>query len=161
MINLHERMGLGWDRTLGPWTCSQTRICCQTVTQTRFRLRYAARISFLYKFLWCRTCISCCMPLFGGFISWSVKVSKLCLTATQLSESARMVLAEVVLSRCQTYAMYQQKVPVLNFCFKKDTNTINLVSLTSARVDTCSSVSYVSYPQTEKSAMCMGFLAFL
>ena len=49
----------------------------------------------------------------------------------------------------------------MNFIsFKKDTNEIDLVSLTSAIVDTCSSVSYVSYPQTEKSAMCMASLAF-
>ena len=39
MINLHESMGPGRDRTHDPWICSQTRICCQT----RYRLRYAAR----------------------------------------------------------------------------------------------------------------------
>ena len=39
MINLHESMGPGWDRTRDRWICSQTRICCQT----RYRLRYAAR----------------------------------------------------------------------------------------------------------------------
>ena len=39
MINLHESMGLGRDRTRNPWICSQTRICCQT----RYRLRYEAR----------------------------------------------------------------------------------------------------------------------
>ena len=38
MINLHESMGPGRDRTRDPWICSQTRICCQT----RYRLRYAA-----------------------------------------------------------------------------------------------------------------------
>ena len=42
MINLHESMGPGRDRTRDPWICSQTRICCQT----RYRLRYAAR--------WCK-----------------------------------------------------------------------------------------------------------
>ena len=30
MINFHESMGLGQDRTQDPWICSQTRICCQT-----------------------------------------------------------------------------------------------------------------------------------
>ena len=39
MINLHESMGPGWDRSRDPWICSQTRICCQTC----YRLRYAAR----------------------------------------------------------------------------------------------------------------------
>ena len=39
MINIHESMGAGPDRTRDPWICSQTRICCQT----RYRLRYAAR----------------------------------------------------------------------------------------------------------------------
>ena len=39
MINLHESMGPGRDRTRHPWNCSQTRIC----SQTRYRLRYAAR----------------------------------------------------------------------------------------------------------------------
>ena len=39
MINPHESMGPGRDRTCDPWICSQTRICCQT----RYRLRYAAR----------------------------------------------------------------------------------------------------------------------
>ena len=39
MINLHESMGPGRDRTREPWICSQTRICCQT----HYRLRYAAR----------------------------------------------------------------------------------------------------------------------
>ena len=38
MINLHESMGPGRDRTHDP--CSQTRIC----SQTRYRLRYAARL---------------------------------------------------------------------------------------------------------------------
>ena len=33
-------MGPGRDRTRDPWICSQTRICCQT----RYRLRYAARL---------------------------------------------------------------------------------------------------------------------
>ena len=37
MINLHESMGPGRDRTRDPWICSQTRICCQT----RYRLRCA------------------------------------------------------------------------------------------------------------------------
>ena len=32
-------MGPGRDRTCDPWNCSQTRIC----SQTRYRLRYAAR----------------------------------------------------------------------------------------------------------------------
>ena len=41
MINLHERIGPGRDRTCDPWICNQTRICCQT----RFRLRYAALYS--------------------------------------------------------------------------------------------------------------------
>ena len=40
MINLHESMGPGWDRTRDPWICSKTRIC----SQTRYRLRYTARI---------------------------------------------------------------------------------------------------------------------
>ena len=39
MIDLHESMGPGRDRTRDPWICSQTRICCQT----RYRLRYEAR----------------------------------------------------------------------------------------------------------------------
>ena len=39
MINLHESMGPGRDRTRNPWISSQTRICCQT----RYRLRCAAR----------------------------------------------------------------------------------------------------------------------
>ena len=39
MINLHESMGPGRDRTRDPWICSQTRICCQT----RYRLRYVAQ----------------------------------------------------------------------------------------------------------------------
>ena len=39
MINLHESMGPGRDRTRDPWICSQLRIC----NQTRYRLRYAAR----------------------------------------------------------------------------------------------------------------------
>ena len=30
MINLHESMGPGRDRTRDPWNCSQTRFCCQT-----------------------------------------------------------------------------------------------------------------------------------
>ena len=38
MINIHERMGPGGDRTCDPWICSQTRICCQTC----YRLRYVA-----------------------------------------------------------------------------------------------------------------------
>ena len=41
MINLHESMGLGRDRTRDPWICSQTRICCQT----RYRLCYAPGFS--------------------------------------------------------------------------------------------------------------------
>ena len=43
MINLHESMVPGRDRTRDPWICSQTRIC----NQTRYRLRYAARL-FIY-----------------------------------------------------------------------------------------------------------------
>ena len=39
MINLHESMGPGRDRTRDLWVCSQTRICCQT----RYRLSYVAR----------------------------------------------------------------------------------------------------------------------
>ena len=39
MINLHESMGPGRDRTHEPWICGQTRICCQT----RYRLRYVPR----------------------------------------------------------------------------------------------------------------------
>ena len=39
MINLHESMGPGRDRTRDPWICSQLRIC----NQTRYRLHYAAR----------------------------------------------------------------------------------------------------------------------
>ena len=38
MINLHESMGPGWDRTRDPWICSQTQICCQT----HYRLCYLA-----------------------------------------------------------------------------------------------------------------------
>ena len=41
MINLHESMGPGRDRTRDPWICSQLRIC----NQTRYWLRYAARWS--------------------------------------------------------------------------------------------------------------------
>ena len=44
MINLHESMAPGRDRTRDPWICSQTRICCQT----RCRLRYAARFKLEY-----------------------------------------------------------------------------------------------------------------
>ena len=39
MINLHESIGPGRDRTGDPWICSQTRIC----SQTSYRLRYVAR----------------------------------------------------------------------------------------------------------------------
>ena len=46
MINLHESMGPGRDRTRDPWICSQTRICCQT----RYGLRYAARSLFSQAF---------------------------------------------------------------------------------------------------------------
>ena len=49
MINLHESMGPGRDRTRDPWICSQTRICCQT----RYRLRYAARYLHWFDFLAC------------------------------------------------------------------------------------------------------------
>ena len=49
MINLHESMVPGRDRTRDPWIYSQTRIC----SQTRYRLRYAARSSsalcFIFK----------------------------------------------------------------------------------------------------------------
>ena len=38
MINLHESMGPGRDRTHDPWISSQTSIC----SQTPYRLRYAA-----------------------------------------------------------------------------------------------------------------------
>ena len=41
MINLHESMRPGRDRTRDPWNCSQTRICSQT--RYMYRLRYAAR----------------------------------------------------------------------------------------------------------------------
>ena len=41
MINLHESMVPGGDRTRDPWICSHTRIC----SQTRYRLRYAARLT--------------------------------------------------------------------------------------------------------------------
>ena len=44
MINLHESMVPGRDRTRDPWNCSQTRIC----SQTRYRLRYAARCNLEY-----------------------------------------------------------------------------------------------------------------
>ena len=40
MINLHESMGLGRDQSPDPWICSQICIC----NQTRYRLRYAARL---------------------------------------------------------------------------------------------------------------------
>ena len=43
MINPHESMGPGQDRTRDPWICSQIRIC----SQTRYRLRYAARFGML------------------------------------------------------------------------------------------------------------------
>ena len=39
MINLHESMGPGRDRTRNPWICSQIHICCQTC----YRLPYAAQ----------------------------------------------------------------------------------------------------------------------
>ena len=39
MINLHESMGPGRDRTRDPWIFSQERI----YSQTRYRLRYTAR----------------------------------------------------------------------------------------------------------------------
>ena len=45
MISLHKSMGPGRDRTRDPWICSQTRICCQT----RYRLRYAARLERVQK----------------------------------------------------------------------------------------------------------------
>ena len=44
MINLHESMGPGRDRTRDPWICSQLRIC----SQTRYRLRYAAQYLGLF-----------------------------------------------------------------------------------------------------------------
>ena len=40
-------MGPGRDRTRDPWICSQTRICCQT----RYRLRYAARLTWTLPLL--------------------------------------------------------------------------------------------------------------
>ena len=43
MINLHESVGPGRDRTRDPWICSQLRIC----NQTRYWLRYAARYTFI------------------------------------------------------------------------------------------------------------------
>ena len=45
MINLHESMGQGRDCTRGPWICSQTRICCQTL----YRLRYTAQYQYTVK----------------------------------------------------------------------------------------------------------------
>ena len=38
-------MGPGRDRTRDPWICSQLRIC----SQTRYRLRYAARSIYVVK----------------------------------------------------------------------------------------------------------------
>ena len=43
MINPHESMKPGWDRTRDYWICSQTHIC----SQTRDHLHYAARLSLL------------------------------------------------------------------------------------------------------------------
>ena len=43
MINLHESIGPGRDRTRDPWICSQTSFC----NQTRYLLRYAARCNVL------------------------------------------------------------------------------------------------------------------
>ena len=50
MVNLHESMGPDRDRTRDPWIFNQTRIC----SQTRYRLRYAARLHICKKknFLW-------------------------------------------------------------------------------------------------------------
>ena len=45
-INLHRSMGPGRDQTCDPWICSQTHICCQT----RYRLRYAARL--MLRWIW-------------------------------------------------------------------------------------------------------------
>ena len=48
MINLHESMVPGRDRTRDPWICSQTRIC----NQTRYLLRYAARYTIIVPSPW-------------------------------------------------------------------------------------------------------------
>ena len=45
LINLHQSMGPGRDRTRYPWICSQTCICCQT----RYRLRYVDRHKWVMK----------------------------------------------------------------------------------------------------------------
>ena len=47
MINLHESMVPGRDRTRDPWICSQTRIC----RQTRYRLRYLPYSKIYQKFI--------------------------------------------------------------------------------------------------------------
>ena len=48
MINLHESMGPDRDRIRDPWICSQTRTC----SQTRYRLRYAARrLTYCAKYI--------------------------------------------------------------------------------------------------------------
>ena len=47
MINLHESMGPDRDRTRDPWICSQISIC----SQTRYRLRYAARLMIRLRVL--------------------------------------------------------------------------------------------------------------
>ena len=58
MINLHESMRPGWDRTRDPWIYSQTRIC----SQTRYRLHYAAQSRSLCekKRLELAICTPCC-----------------------------------------------------------------------------------------------------
>ena len=105
MINLHESMGLGRDRTRDPPICSQSRICCQT----RYRLRYAARslwnvitltscLSFLFEIrtsIWthraqtlfifsCVVKISCTLPSDSPVIS-AISLSELRLSSEMVS----------------------------------------------------------------------------
>ena len=71
MINLHESMGPGRDRTRDPWICSQLRIC----SQTRYRLSYAApKIPVILKHYHVNLVFSdlidrntCCFKRPGGF----------------------------------------------------------------------------------------------
>ena len=50
MINLHECMGPGRDRTRDPWICSQTRICSHCATRPGTTIRCKGSFSqFLFR----------------------------------------------------------------------------------------------------------------
>ena len=69
MINLHESMVPGRDRTRDPWICSQTHIC----SQTRYRLRYAARYisyasrTFIRRYMTGLSLQGICKKTYGWF----------------------------------------------------------------------------------------------